>query len=144
MSMSEDNGSRLSRMKYKVQQCACETCPHEDVGSQEGSSMLCGVIEVCYSSMVMELHKGFNYSQVHHFYGFPGNLSGVVFAIEASFSICLCCDFLKITCRQHDEAVFLISSCFFLFAGVFLIFCALSSLSLCHRRSARKIPITNI
>ena len=35
------------------------------------SSMPGGVIEVCYSSVVIELHKALNYSQVHHFFGFP-------------------------------------------------------------------------
>ena len=38
------------------------------------------VIEVCYSSVVMELHKAVNYSPVQHLFGSPGNIFIVVFS----------------------------------------------------------------
>ena len=41
-----------------------------------------------YSSVVMEPYKALNYSQVHHFFGSPGNMSSVVFTI-CSTLLCL-------------------------------------------------------
>ena len=45
--------------------------------------LLFEVIEVCFRSML--IHNALTYSQAHHFFGFPGNISGVVFAICSEF-----------------------------------------------------------
>ena len=84
-------------------------------------------IEVCYSSVLVELHRALNHSHVHHF--FWVHLKHLWCRYLQRVSVFACCDFLQRKCHQIIEVVFLICTCFF-YLHVFLICSALSSLCL--------------
>ena len=48
------------------------------------------VIEVCSSSFVMELHNALDYSQIHHLFGSPGNISVAIFRNLQRVSVFAC------------------------------------------------------